>query len=98
MAQRLTEEFYGHDSLDVTYEFYFFRSTRYRANSFSASARSPKLSRSANAALTRASALRSESSIPNNAWYVGLCEAVSLPAVLPSCSEVWVTSRTSSTI
>src|ERR1700680_2923056 len=47
--------------------FYFFRSTKNLANSFNVSACSPKLSSSANASFTSASALRSEASIPNSA-------------------------------
>ena len=47
---------------------------------------------------TSAPAFCSDASMPNSAGYVAFSEAVSLPAVFPSCSEVWVTSRTSSTI
>jgi len=36
--------------------------------------------------------------MPKSAGYVAFSEAVSFPAVLPSCSEVCVTSSTSSTI
>jgi len=44
---------------------YFFRSTRNLASSLNVSPRSPKLSSSANASLTKASALRTEASMPN---------------------------------
>ena len=45
---------------------YFFLSTKNRASSFSGSARSPKLSSSAKASLTSASARFTDSSMPNS--------------------------------
>src|SRR5450432_2036403 len=79
-------------SLRSNRRLYFFRSTRNRASSFSVSACSPKLSSSAKASFTSASALLTDASTPNSAGYVAFSDAVSLPAVFPSCSEVWVTS------
>src|SRR5437660_9826058 len=67
---------------------HFLRSTRKWASSFNVPARSPKLSNWAQAALTSASAFLIDSSSPNSAGYVAFSAATSLPAVLPSCSDV----------
>src|SRR6266699_1746476 len=68
------------------------------ASAFSVSAAGPKLSREVHAVSTRVSACFNDLSTPNRAGYVVFSAAISLPAVLPNCSEVWVTSITSYTI
>src|SRR5467141_4080150 len=73
---------------------YFFRSTRNLARALSVSARDPKPSSEMKAEPMSASAFCNDSFTPNNAGYVTFSAAVSFPAVLPSCSDVWVTSST----
>src|ERR1019366_7690148 len=67
---------------------HFLRSTRKAAISRRLPALSPKRSSASEAFFTSSSAFLIEASIPNSEGYVAFSVAVSLPAVLPSCSEV----------
>src|SRR3954469_12993794 len=75
---------------------YCLRSTRKWASCLRVSARPANESSAAQPELISASARRRDSSIPNREGYVAFSEAVSLPAVLPNCSDDCVTSSTSS--
>src|SRR5205085_7759337 len=86
------------DGQNVERGAHFFLSTRKCAKSFSVWARAPNESIAEQPAAISESACFTEASTPKSAGYVAFSVAVSFPAVLPSCSEDWVTSSTSSTI
>mmetsp|Transcript_85787 Transcript_85787/g.223583 ORF Transcript_85787/g.223583 Transcript_85787/m.223583 type:complete len:235 (+) Transcript_85787:3-707(+) len=74
----------------------FVRFTMYSATAMRGSARAPKRARAPTASALRRSASALAPSRPRSFTYVVLSVASSLPAVLPSCSELCVTSKMSS--